>query len=301
MSGKIKFPVVSFIAVCYNHAPYVEETLDSIKNQSYKNIELIIVDSNSVDNSVEVIQGWIDRNRFDCAFIRQTMPRNMCQNLNEGLAIASGEYYQGLSCDDVLKPDKVLLQVQEFVKDNSLGLIYSDVEVIDESSNVIVDSFLKKFNNRQTPQGDDVFVRLLSGNFIPAMSVLSRTSFYKEIGMYDESLWYEDWDMWLRLSQRYQVKYLPIISASYRRLESSLFRTRSIKYYRSKYHILNKYNSLLEFRHLLKKQYYLIIKSVNRVENKDGFLLLFKCLFRSENKWSAMMMIVKTVGRSMLS
>ena len=83
-------PLVSMIVICYNQARFVVETLESVKAQSYKNTELIIVDDCSTDDSVAVIERWLRENGIQCTFIRHEKNQGVCKALNDALAVASG-------------------------------------------------------------------------------------------------------------------------------------------------------------------------------------------------------------------
>jgi glycosyltransferase involved in cell wall biosynthesis len=236
-------PLVSIIAVCYNHAKFVVETLDSILNQSYENIELVIIDANSPDKSAEVIRDWIERNQVDCTFIEQTEPRNVCQNLNEGLSIISGKYYQGLSCDDVLLEDKIACQVRIFEQDQEIGVVFGNAGKIDEHS--------KKLTQLYASMAD-IYAHHINGSLqkhirkvclIPAPSVLIRTKCAMDIGPYDEEIGYEDWDFWIRISKthwKFHFEYK--IFVLYRILNTSLWDTNSSESLLSVFKVMEKHN-----------------------------------------------------------
>jgi len=247
-------PLVSIIAVCYNHSKYVVETFDSILNQTYANIELVIIDSNSPDNSAEVIENWIRRNKVKCTFIRQTEPKNVCQNLNEGLQYVHGKYYQGISCDDILLPDKIEHQVAVMENDPEVGLIFGNAILIDENSydlgklysndNLVYGYFI---NNR-------INTELEKTNFIPATSVLIRKKCQENIGFYDEDIGYEDWDYWLRIANSdWNICFNYQLNSKYRVLSNSLWNYNNymmlistIKFYQ-KHGIIKKNNSIISF------------------------------------------------------
>ncbi len=148
-------PLVSIIAVCYNHEKYVEQTLNSIANQRYENIQLIIVDACSSDDSLKIIEKWIENSGFYCSFIKQSVRTNMCKNLNEALKHATGKYYQVISCDDYFLPNKTKLQVDIFERlSNDYGLIYSDVNICDENGKIQLKSFYDENGLRNPPHGD---------------------------------------------------------------------------------------------------------------------------------------------------
>jgi GT2 family glycosyltransferase len=98
-------PKVSVIIPCFNAEPYIGETLESVFAQSWPNIELIVVDDGSTDNSESVI-----RNTKQVCLIRQER-RGAAAARNRGLAQSSGEFIQFLDADDILDPDKISLQM----------------------------------------------------------------------------------------------------------------------------------------------------------------------------------------------
>ena len=99
-------PLISVIAVCHNHGPYVIQTLDSIRNQTYPNIELIII-NNRKDECEGIIRNWIAEQNVKCTFIQNEQAKSITANLNYGLNHVSGVYFQGISCDDVLIKEKI--------------------------------------------------------------------------------------------------------------------------------------------------------------------------------------------------
>ena len=129
-------PLVSIVALCYNQERFLEETLDSIKAQTYPNIQLIIMDDCSQDGSVAKIEEWIKKNKVDCKFIAHEKNQGLCRTLNEALEYCDGIYYQAFACDDIMFPDKIERQVREFEKsEEDVMVIFSDGVLIDEYGN----------------------------------------------------------------------------------------------------------------------------------------------------------------------
>jgi glycosyltransferase involved in cell wall biosynthesis len=243
-----ELPLVSVIAVCYNHAKYVLDTLESIKNQTYLNLELIIMDDCSTDNSVEVIQNWITKNDYDCQFIAHQKNQGLCKTLNEALGVIEGEFYQAVSCDDILQPEKIKIQVSEFSLCNQdYCVIYSDAYLIDNKTNLLYGWFIQRHKPRLTtlPSGN-ILTELLNSNFIPAMSVLIKTHCVKELGGYDENISYEDYDLWLRMSRKYKFYYSDFVSCSYRLHDNNMHSSPEfkIKQMINSYHIFKKHLDL---------------------------------------------------------
>ena len=196
----MKAPKVSIICLCYNQAQFVKQALDSVLAQSYTNIELIIVDDASPDNSQEVIQHWID-NKGEVTFLPFKENVGNTRAFNQGLKLASGQYVIDLSGDDLLCPNRVEAQVAFFEKQKSnVGVIYSDVEYIDEQGQSLHTHFSE--SNRKAYIGD-VFEKLIDTYFVPPPSMMMRMEVLKALDGYDEELAYEDFDFWIRSSRNW--------------------------------------------------------------------------------------------------
>lgn len=218
-------PLVSVIALCYNHARFVLECLESIRHQSYKNTELIIVDDCSRDNSVELIRNWIAENEVKCVFIAHGENKGICKSLNEALSHANGKYVMPIATDDVCLPDRLETHVRRMeALPEDVGVLYSDALQIDEDGNLLAGTMRQSLQMPSSPPEGDVFLRLLEGNFIPAPTTLIRRACFDKVGLFDERLCYEDWDMWLRIARHYKFAFSPAVSAKYRIVSTSATR-----------------------------------------------------------------------------
>jgi glycosyltransferase involved in cell wall biosynthesis len=205
------------IVLCYNQFRFVLETLESVKAQTYKSTQLIIVDDCSSDGSVATIEHWLHENGIDCTFIRHQNNQGICQSLNEALGIATGKYISMVASDDVWLPDKIERQVEIMESQPaSVGILYSDAYQMDEQGHALPGMFIAAYRKLpEMPQGK-ILNALLDGNFIAGMTTLIRRDCYDMVGLYDEHLPWEDWDMWLRLARHYSFVYSPTPSAKYR-------------------------------------------------------------------------------------
>ena len=210
-------PLVSMIVVCYNQSRFVVETLESVKAQTYKTTQLIIVDDCSSDDSVAVIENWVRKNGIDCTFIRHQKNQGICKSLNDVLAVVTGKYVSMVASDDVWLPDKIARQVEIMESQpDHVGVVYSDAFQMDEHGHPLPDMFIAAHRKLpEMPRGQILNV-LLEGNFIPGMTTLVRRSCYDTVGSYDERLPWEDWDMWLRIARHYSFLYSPVPLAKYR-------------------------------------------------------------------------------------
>jgi len=217
---------VTVIAVCYNHARFLIECLESIRMQTFQDFQLIITDDFSNDESPSLIEGWITQNRPDAIFIRHEKNVGLCRTLNEALGCASGEFISMTATDDVWENDKIEKQLAVMrEQSDQVALIYSDARQMDEAGNILPEKFIEAHKGDFSPPSGNVFSALVDGNFVPAMSTLIRRKAIEAVGNYDERLSYEDYDMWLRLSQKYDFVFFPGVFARYRIVSTSIVRT----------------------------------------------------------------------------
>lgn len=205
-------PLVTIICLCYNQQEYVIESLDSVINQSYASIELIIVDDFSTDSSKITIENWLQKHP-EIHFITNETNLGITKSFNKALQFAKGEYIIDLAADDVLLPQCVESQLKGF-NDSSLknlGVVYGNVELILE--NGTFDSYYfpvnpekKVIHKRIT--GDIYQSVLAGGDSICSVSALIKKSVFDHLGGYDESLAYEDLDFWIRASRIYDFDFI---------------------------------------------------------------------------------------------
>lgn len=226
----MQYPLVSAIVLCYNHAKFVTECLEGVKLQNYPNLELIVNDDASRDDSASIIQAWLSRNKVPHRFLRNEINQGVCRSLNSALSHTRGKYISGIAADDVWLPGKLRAQV-EMIEGlpERVGVIYSDALQIDEAGRLLPRKFIEEYQRFETmPQGDLHHI-LWKDNFIPAMTTLIRRQCYDRVGCYDEALLYEDWDMWLRLSRCFEFAYSPEVSAKYRHVATSMMRSQTAR------------------------------------------------------------------------
>jgi glycosyltransferase involved in cell wall biosynthesis len=221
-------PLVTVIATCFNHERYVIECLESIRTQTYPNIQLIVADDASTDRSVELIREWARETGAACTFVFHEENQGICRTRNDTVALAEGKYVSGISTDDVWLTDKLSAQVAQLeALPTTIGVSYGDAERMDEDGNALPGLFIECTGVVHTPPEGNIYEILLGQNFIPAMSTLVRRECFETVGPYDESLAYEDKDMWLRIARRYDFVFTPQVAVRYRVHPASLSHTMS--------------------------------------------------------------------------
>ncbi|MBP3223845.1 MAG: glycosyltransferase [Campylobacter sp.] len=197
-------PLVSVVIPSYNHEKYISETITAILNQTYKNIELIIIDDGSKDNSPNIIENFRKKHNF--TFIHR-QNRGLCATLNQAIDLAHGKYFAICASDDVLLPDSIEKRVNFMEKNSEFGMCYGKVCNFSDEKNII---------NVGEPASGWIFEELLSRYFIPAASIMIKKDVYSEVGKYDENLIIEDYDMSLRIAEKFQIGFIDEILARYR-------------------------------------------------------------------------------------
>lgn len=219
-------PLVSVIAVSYNHERWILDALESIGGQTFRDFELIYADDASADRSVGIATAWLSRQHFPIRTVIHRQNRGLCRTLNEVLALCRGRYLQSVSCDDILFPDKLARHVQLLEAASAdVALVHSGIEIIDADGAVITHDHLDLARAVDAELPGLPFVRLLDGNAMSALTALIRTDAVRSVGGYDENLRYEDWDMFLRLGRNFRFLYSPYVSVRYRLLGSGLHAT----------------------------------------------------------------------------
>ena len=220
-------PLVTVICLCYNHAEFVEEALNSVLNQSYKNIELIIADDASTDTSKIVIEKWLEKHP-QILFIANKTNLGNTKTFNNAFKFSKGDFIIDLAADDILVPDCVTKQLEGFEKTiyQNVGLIYGNAELINEKGEFIKDYFETDSNRKRVHKQatGSIYIGFLNGtNNLCSVSALMRREVFEKLNGYDENLAYEDYDFWIRASRVYNFDYIDEILVRKRVLKNSLY------------------------------------------------------------------------------
>ena len=223
-------PTLTFRSTCYNHERFLEASLDSVAAQGFEDMQWIIVDDASEDESPRLITRWVDRHLGQLRrrgvrieWIKHDRNRGFTRTLNEILALAKGTYLCGLSCDDRILPGRIEKALRQFATMASdYVAVYSDAYLIDDAGNRLPELFIEHHRSFTLVPEGDIFTPLLEGNYLPAFGVMVTTQALRYVGGYDESLSYEDYDAWLRLARRGKFAFLSEPLGEYRFHSSNL-------------------------------------------------------------------------------
>lgn len=214
--------LVSIIVPAYNHEKYAGECIESIINQTYKNIELIILNDGSKDKTADIINSYKEKciKRFVNFIFIDKKNEGICKTLNTGIKKSKGDYLCFLASDDIILPNKIEAQVEYLRINNEIKeLVCNGYVFFDENTEKII-------MNKNTPKwtsysSKEVFKKLLYGNFLTPFSMYDREIFDK-IGLFDEKLNFEDWNMHLRIAHDFKIGYINKPLFMYRRHKNNI-------------------------------------------------------------------------------
>ncbi|MFO7528761.1 MAG: glycosyltransferase [Marinobacter sp.] len=200
-------PLVSVVIATYNMGQYLPLAVESVLNQDWSNLELIVVDDGSTDDTPVFMRKFAIDSRVN--YIR-TENQGQPKAKNRGISEAKGEFIGFCDADDIWQPQKLSMQVPHFI-DPTVGVVYSEVSYIDQFGEPISQS---THEHRHEGKITD---SLLIKNFIPFGTAVIRKECIEKNGTFDEELPMGiDWDLWLRYSVNWDFKYEPAKTYVYR-------------------------------------------------------------------------------------
>ncbi|WP_268892127.1 glycosyltransferase family 2 protein [Enterococcus casseliflavus] len=191
--------MISVVLPTFNRANTLMRAVESVLNQSYKNIELIVVDDCSTDNSLELLSK-IDDTRLKIVQLDENKGANFCRNL--GIEISNGDYIAFQDSDDYWLPDKLIKQLSYLI-DYDCDVIASDMIVIDEDNQNIMRAI-----SNEKKQGIVKFEDLLFENYISTQMVLAKRNVFSIEKFNIQLSRFQDWELFLRLSKEFNFYFV---------------------------------------------------------------------------------------------
>lgn len=200
---------ISVITPSYNQGQYLEATIQSVLAQNYPDLEYIIIDGGSTDNSVEIIQKYADK----LAYWVSEKDNGQTHAINKGLNRATGEVMGWLNSDDILLPGALHAIADAFTRDKNLKVVCGFRQFIDADGNFMVNWI----------RGLPTKYHLLRRSILPQETVYWRREVWGKIGQLDESYRFcMDYDYWLRmLDAGYAIRLLPHYIGGFRQHEEA--------------------------------------------------------------------------------
>jgi glycosyltransferase involved in cell wall biosynthesis len=201
-------PKVSIITPSYNQGRFLEASILSVLQQDYPNLEYIVVDGGSKDESVEIIKKYQDR----FAWWVSEKDKGHADALNKGFSHATGEILAWLNSDDIYFPGAVSEAIGALMDHPKVGMVYGDADLIDD-----LGAPAGQFASKQTS-----YRQMLRGSVhIPQATTFFRTDVWRRVGPLDLSLFFSfDYDLWVKIAKVSDILYVPSRWAKFRIHES---------------------------------------------------------------------------------
>jgi len=232
-------PEISVVMSVYNGEKYLDEAIQSILNQTYKNFEFIIINDGSTDKSLEIIKKYINQDKRIILINREN--KGLIASLNEGIAKARGTYIARMDADDISLPNRFEEQVKFMEKNLDVGVCGSWVVVFGKNR--------KDRLWKTSLKDDELKTNLLFSVPFAHPSVIIRTDllFNNNIRYNSEFIHAEDYNLWVDLSNYTKFANIQKVLLKYRYLGKSITRTQDkIEFYDKRINILkNIYGKIL--------------------------------------------------------
>jgi glycosyltransferase involved in cell wall biosynthesis len=184
----MEWPRITLVTTSYNHGRFIGETLESVLSQGYPNLEYIVIDGGSTDESVGVIQRYGDR----LSYWVSEPDRGETDAVHKGLSRATGDILGWLASDDIHEPWTLKEVAQFFMENPKANVVYGDLTWIDTKSRVIKHKKEHPFNR---------FIWMYDHNFIPQPSTFWRRALYERVGGFNPAFDLAmDADLWVRFA-----------------------------------------------------------------------------------------------------
>ncbi len=198
-------PFISVIMPTYNQAEFIGEAIESVLNQTYQSLELIVVDNYSQDKTQGIVEAFNDQRIKYYKFSNQGI---IAASRNYGIRQANGKYIAFIDSDDIWFADKLRLQIDMMENDESCQMVFCQFQAADANGRTLG----KIFGPKDIKVGGYIYDKLIRYNFVVSSSVVVRRMFLNESGGFDEAAnlrCVEDFDLWLRIARRHKALFLP--------------------------------------------------------------------------------------------
>lgn len=257
-------PQVAVIVVTFNSSKYVIETLESIKKQTWENLELIITDDCSTDNTVEICNKWLAENEKRFIFSRMItslINTGISANINRGIKEMTGSWLKLIAGDDILLPNCISDNINYVITNPDACFVFSKGEKINNKSEVIGKVGFPKKQMQYDVKAQ--FKEMLLSPFVFSPSAFIKANVFEKTGLFNEkSPMIDDYPMWIRATKvGYRMYYLDAETIQYRIHSESVttnnnFNININTYYSNK-------NMLLSLNEIFNDEYLLDLKEQN--------------------------------------
>lgn len=195
--------LISVVIPTYNRAHLVLDAIWSVVGQSYRPLEIVVVDDGSQDETQAVIEAWVAEHREKGVELQYVYQENQGGNVarNTGIQSSTGKYVAFLDSDDCWNSQKLALQLEVFRMEPEVGAVYSGLRHVKVGDEHGGDSA-----SRIYPSGNILSQMLVRDVTAPTSTYMVRRKVFDEVGFFDVSLQArQDWDMWIRVASAYKI------------------------------------------------------------------------------------------------
>lgn len=217
-------PLVSIVVVSYNAADTVIETLESVRNQTYDNIELILSDDCSKDDTVKLAKEWFTKNSFvfreGAQLLTADVNQGVCANFNKAIRSSKGEWVKIIAADDILLPNCCADYVDYSTSHPEAQFISSYISMYNncfEEDKCMIKQFAAKDMTFFDKDCKEQLKQMAYQIYVTAPSMFFSKKVFNEIGGFDERYSYEDHPFYINLLEHgYKLYFMPKLTAGYR-------------------------------------------------------------------------------------
>lgn len=222
-------PIITVYITNYNYGTYIKKAINSVLNQSYENIDLIIIDDASTDSSKKIIKKY-EKYNFARIIYNKTK-KGLIKSSNIAVRASKGEFVLRLDADDYLNKNCLRILYNKIKKNNNVAMVYSDYYEIDNNNNILLKQKQIDINSKNN----------LKDRPVLAACCLVRKSSLFSVNLYDEKFSRQDgYDLWYKLITDFNFKYVPKPLFYYRKHQNNLT-SNKILLYKTRSQILKKY------------------------------------------------------------
>jgi glycosyltransferase involved in cell wall biosynthesis len=205
-------PRVAVVVLAFRQAIYLKACLASLAEQDLENVQVILVDNGSQDGTAAIMQAWAKENPSEVMLL----PRNIghCKGFNLALEKVKAPFVVDLAGDDVLLQDSINIRAAALENNSAAAFCHTNVAYVNAKGTLM--GYEHQLGESNPAWQGMVWQRLFEGRFISPPTVMFRTEYLKAAEGYDESLSFEDFDIWMRLARKHPIVYLPEVTMQYR-------------------------------------------------------------------------------------
>ncbi|TVX97072.1 glycosyltransferase family 2 protein [Cohnella terricola] len=228
----LHYPLVTIVTPSYNQGQFIEATIQSVLNQNYPNLEYLIIDGGSSDNTLEIIKKYDGKLKWI-----SEKDKGQSDAINKGFKMASGEIVAWLNSDDTYEPGAIEAAVKYFEAHKDVALVYGEGDIIDREGNKV-----KRFIGTQA---FDLWTLIHMSDYIMQPATFFKRDALYSVGYLEEKLnWCMDWDLWIKLASKHEVGYINQVLANSREYEDTKTSTGGWKRFRELVSLMRKHGNM---------------------------------------------------------